>query len=356
MIFSFIIILLLFQITYYLFFLYYFNKKSQLDSTTYTPSISVIICAKNEAENLKNNIPKIAQQTYSDFEIIVIDDNSTDKTSIVLEQLKSSISNLKSIKISEHEKIGKGKKFIISEAVKIANNEVLVFTDADCFPASNNWLKIMAQHLFNYEIVLGIAPLIPKGNNLVAWLQTYETAQTMLQYISLSNSGNTYMAVGRNMMLRKTTYLQNLWSETELEIASGDDDLLIQKIATSNNTNTCTNANTFMLSSAKENYSQWIQQKIRHFSAGFLYLPKYKFLLSIFLSTKILFYFLALINQNFILLLAYIFFQQCLYFFIQYKYKIRTEWQKIALLDFLLVANSIILGLSNQFNIKNRWK
>ncbi|HND46402.1 MAG TPA: glycosyltransferase, partial [Chitinophagales bacterium] len=121
MIFSFIIILLLFQITYYLFFLYYFNKKSQLDSTTYTPSISVIICAKNEAENLKNNIPKIAQQTYSDFEIIVIDDNSTDKTSIVLEQLKSSISNLKSIKISEHEKIGKGKKFIISEAVKIAN-------------------------------------------------------------------------------------------------------------------------------------------------------------------------------------------------------------------------------------------
>ena len=355
MILSFIIILLLFQITYYLFFLYYFNKKSKLDST-YTPPISIIICAKNEAKNLKNNIPKIAQQTYSNYEIIIVDDASTDETSIVIEQLKSTISNLKSIKISAHKKIGRGKKYIISEAVKIAKNEVLVFTDADCFPASKNWLKIMIQYLYNYDIVLGIAPLIPKENNLAAWLQTYETAQTMLQYISLSNSGNTEMAVARNMMLRKTTYLQNLWSETELEIASGDDDLLIQKIATSNHTNTCTNANTFMLSTSKGNYSQWIQQKIRHFSAGFLYLPKYKFLLSIFLSTKILFYFLALINQNFILLLAYIFFQQCLYFFIQYKYKIRTEWQKIALLDFLLVANSIILGLANQFNIKNRWK
>lgn len=347
--------LLTIQLCYYLFFYYYFNRESLFDKS-YLSGISIIICAKNEAENLKKNLPEIARQDYPHFEIIVVDDDSGDNTQNVLEQLKNEIPFLKVIKINKGEKIGEGKKYIISKAVEITKNEVLVFTDADCFPVSRHWLKIMISYLKNYDIVLGIAPLVTQKNNITAWLQYYETAQTALQYIALAKSGNPYMSVGRNMMLRKESYFKNTWTQEELELASGDDDLLIQKIATTGNTNTCTDCNTFVFSPAKENYTQWTQQKIRHFSTGFLYQPKYKFGLGLFLSSKILLYIFAIYNHNYFLMLFYILFIQTIYFLIERKYKIKTEWQKIFLLDFVLVVNSLTLGMINQLKIQNKWK
>jgi glycosyltransferase involved in cell wall biosynthesis len=349
-------ILLTIQILYYIFFYINFNKKEKYRKD-YCPGISVIICAKNEAKNLEKHLPLIAAQQYTDFEIIVVDDASDDDTPNVLEKLKTDIPNLKSIRINKGEKTGAGKKYIISKAVETAKNEVLAFTDADCFPASGRWLQVMANHLYCFDIVLGIAPLVKSENNFTAQLQVYETAQTLLQYTAMAKAGNPYMAVGRNLMIRKSAYLKNAWTKKELELASGDDDLLIQKIATSSNTNTCTDNESFVFSYAKKNYTEWTQQKIRHYSAGFLYKTKDKMILSIFMLSKAFLYIACLLNCRFIfLLIIYLVIITFIYKSIENIYKIETSWKKVFILDVFLIFNSIILGISNQFKINRKWK
>lgn len=347
---------LIIQVAFYLFLLYFFTKEEHTSSSN-LPGISIIICAKNEAENLKKNLPSIINQNYPNFEILVINDNSNDNTIEVLEQLKTTYNNLKYINIGATEKIGNGKKYIIKKGVELAQNEVLVFTDADCYPASDNWLKIMVQHLGKKDIVLGIAPLVENQTDWVADLQHYETAQTALMYIALAKVGNPYMGVGRNLMITKLSFLQHQWTNEELEIASGDDDLLIQKIANSNNTAVCTQHETFVFSDAKPNYQEWRNQKIRHFSTGYLYKLKDKVLLSTFLISKIYIYLFFIFNLDYIrYVILYLIMITLAFRHISKNYQLNTGWRKIPILDGVLIFNTIVLGIALKFKLKSEWK
>ena len=80
--------LFLVQITYLLLFQLKFVLFKPEINNNYYPPISVIICAKNEAVNLKKKLPKVLQQRYSNFEVIVIDDHSSDETRQVIESFK----------------------------------------------------------------------------------------------------------------------------------------------------------------------------------------------------------------------------------------------------------------------------
>ena len=77
-------------------------------------AISIIVCAKNEAENITVFLPKILEQDYSDFEVILVDDQSKDNTEYVLKELTQKYSNLKIVKIAQHVKHRVGKKFALT--------------------------------------------------------------------------------------------------------------------------------------------------------------------------------------------------------------------------------------------------
>ena len=86
-----LIIFCLFIAVFFVQFLYYivvFGKFSFAKPQKVTPKkipISVIVCAKNEEENVKNFIPLLLEQNYYDFEIVLIDDASSDDTLEVFE-------------------------------------------------------------------------------------------------------------------------------------------------------------------------------------------------------------------------------------------------------------------------------
>jgi cellulose synthase/poly-beta-1,6-N-acetylglucosamine synthase-like glycosyltransferase len=80
--------------------LYYIGYFSFAAAKPFTPSVrnipvSVIVCAKNEAENLKRFIPLILEQNYSNFELILINDASTDETLDIMEEFQFLIPVLK---------------------------------------------------------------------------------------------------------------------------------------------------------------------------------------------------------------------------------------------------------------------
>ena len=168
--------------------------------------LSVVLCARNELENLKTYLPAVLEQDYPDFEVVVVDDRSWDGTAQLLETFAKQYKRLKVVTVSEGSKFIAGKKFAVTMGIKAAANEWLVFTDADCLPASKNWLMGMQQpEDQDVEILLGYSPYL-KRRGILNSLIRFETFFTAVNYLSFALKGNPYMGVGRNMAYKKTLF------------------------------------------------------------------------------------------------------------------------------------------------------
>ena len=106
--------------------------------------ISVIISARNESDNLYKNLPKILEQKYSLFEVIVVNHQSIDNSKEILEAFSKQYKNLKVVELAKTKHISTGKKLPLTIGIKAAQYEHLIFTDADCEPNSHQWIKNMA--------------------------------------------------------------------------------------------------------------------------------------------------------------------------------------------------------------------
>src|SRR5690606_33347934 len=107
--------------------------------------VSVVIAARNEAANLEKNLPRILSQDHPDFEVIVANDCSYDRTEEVLKELQQGNPRLRIVSIPENDKYRHGKKFALTMGIKAASHDTLLFTDADCYPLSPNWIRSMQQ-------------------------------------------------------------------------------------------------------------------------------------------------------------------------------------------------------------------
>ncbi len=254
------------------------------------PEVTVIICAKNEEENLKKNLPLIMDQLYPKYDVVVINDASSDDTDMVLAEMKLQYPNLRTTYVPEKAKFIDSKKFAVSLGIKAAGTDILVFTDADCAPASKDWLSNIVRH-FNSstDIVLGYGAYSYNGTFLNR-LQVLDTMFIAMQYLNYSLSGNTYMGVGRNMAYRKSMFIRSKGFSSHLNLQSGDDDLFINEVATPTNTQIEVQPESRTISEPKPTFKTWIRQKERHISTGAYYKIKTKFMLGTEMAWRVLFY------------------------------------------------------------------
>ncbi|MDH5828018.1 glycosyltransferase [Sphingobacterium sp. SG20118] len=291
--FGIIALLLLFQL-YYIIVVYGKLSRHQVQSyeqqETVDP-ISVIICAHNEQENLKQFLTSILEQDYPDFEVIVVNDYSTDETRWVLKDFESKYKHLRVVDIKEHIRLKHGKKFAVSLGIKSAKHEKLVFTDADCNPNSNNWLKETAGALSqpDKEIVIGYSPYF-KYNGFLNKLIRFETTHTAMSYLSYALKKDAYMAVGRNMGYTKSLFFRNKGFASHMHIKSGDDDLFVNQNATKSNTIISIHPDAIVYSEPKTTWKSYYKQKARHSGASVIYKKKHQRMLGIQLITSFMFY------------------------------------------------------------------
>lgn len=243
------------------------------------PPVSVLISAKNESKNLKRYLPKILNQNYPQFEVIVIDDYSTDDTLSVLKNFAAQHKQLNIIQKSNFENIV-GKKAALTAGIKQSKYEILLFTDADCEPINNNWIRLMATKFTGAtEIVLGYGPYRATPTFLNRFIR-YETYLTLFNYAGFALRGLTYMGVGRNVAYQKKIFNKMDGFTSHKHIASGDDDLFISKAATPYNTELCLNFDAWCYSTGSANWASYKRQKRRHVSTA----NEYKFLIKILLA------------------------------------------------------------------------
>ncbi len=274
------------------FILFIFAKINQVDAGETTNSkplgISVIVCAWNELDNLKELLPLLNNQDYPSFEVIIVDDRSWDGTYDYLLAECAKLKKVRFLRLDDTPSHLSSKKYALTLGIKSAKHNIVLLTDADCRPQSNQWIKGMATCMKpNKDIVLGFSPYYKaKGflNNLIR----YETFITALQYFSFALLGVPYMGVGRNLMYRKSLFLKNKGFAKHTNIVGGDDDLFMNDVATHENTAICLNPETFMYSFPKTTWRTWYRQKTRHLSVSKHYQLQNKMLLGGLASTQIL--------------------------------------------------------------------
>ena len=252
--------------------------------------VSVIVCARDEYYNLKENLPLLLTQDYSAFEVVVVNHGSEDETNYLLRDLADEYKNLKIVNVSQDLNFFTGKKFPLSIGIKSASYDVLLFTDADCKPGSNQWIRRMAANFTEEtEIVLGYGSY-DKSGSLLNLLIRFDTTRIAMNYLGFARAGMPYMGVGRNMAYRKSLFFKQNGFISHYRIQSGDDDLFINKAATGENTRIEIQTEAHTISTPKSSLSQWLRQKRRHLLTGGYYKPMHKLALGLFALSQVIFW------------------------------------------------------------------
>ena len=265
------------------------KKKYDNDAPNYEP-VSVIVCAKDAYEYLIDLVPKILSQDYPEFELVIVNDCSTDETTDYLKALVDMHPEINVVTLTQSLNFFHGKKFPLSMGIKSAKHDLLLLTDADCLPESDQWIKGMVGAYKNgTEVVLGYSPYFTR-KGLLNKLIRFDTLYTAIQYLSMALAKRPYMGVGRNLSYRRELFYKNKGFTSHYTIPSGDDDIFVSQVANSKNTRIFIDPNCRMESEPKHTFGSWIRQKRRHYSTANMYKRSTNIILGMLLSSRLFYY------------------------------------------------------------------
>lgn len=325
--------------------------------------VSVIIAARDEEENLKEHLEIWLSQHHYSYEVIVVNDCSDDNTEYILAEYQRKYPHLQVINLRESKVFKGGKKYAITLGIKGAQFERLIFTDADCVPASPYWLGFMsAQFDESKKIVLGFGQYF-KTKGILNYLIRMDTVQTAIQYLGLASRGKPYMGVGRNLGYTKEIFLEASGFKGHQHIKWGDDDLFINQVATVNNTTICAQPEATTYSISKDNFRAWYNQKRRHMSTSVKYRWKTTFLIGIKPLRIISYYSLLIIGLNYpdlkisFLISALILYLAHAFIFIVLKKKIGTIENAgiFPLTELILFLINFLIYISTWLKKPTKW-
>lgn len=242
-------------------------------------NISIIIAAKNEAKNIPGLISALLNQSYSKdkFEVIIVDDNSSDNTYKIVEEATRELDNFRIIKAEN--KLYKGKRGALDVGIKLAKHSYILISDADCEP-KREWINSFANNFEKgNDFLFGIAPYkaTKSFTNLVSG---FENLRASIIVFAFAKLGLPYSATARSFGFSKKAFTNIGGYKNTTETLSGDDDLLLREAVKNNlKIGLVTNSSAFVFSKTKEKFSEYVNQKARHTSTSIHYSLKNKLLL-----------------------------------------------------------------------------
>lgn len=268
-------------------------KSSSKSSKSTLPEegVTVLIAAHNEFQNLKTLIPKLFEQEYPKFDVMVVNDRSTDRTNRLLEEMMAIYPKLRSVTVKYTPNHVTPKKFALTLGIKVAKNDVILLTDADCIPASPQWIRKMTAPIREEgkTFSIGYSGYQSKSGLLNKWIQ-FETVLTALFYLSFGLWKAPFMGVGRNLSYRKSFFLEAKAFKGLWHLEGGDDDLFVNNYATGKNSAIVIDPEATTVSIPKETLKAYLIQKKRHLHAGKYYRGEDKRKIGLFSLSHALFW------------------------------------------------------------------
>ncbi len=195
-------------------------KRLQIKLSGFNTKVTVLIAARNEEEKIHLTIEDILKQDYPKHltEIIIVDDHSTDHTSEIINCYASQ--NVKLLQLNEDKPLNSYKKKAISEAIKLSTGDLMVATDADCRMGCK-WLSSIVGYYESANLVMISSPVTYFEERSL-----FERMQT-LEFYSLIGTGGAFIGIA----YRKDVFYEVGGFNGIDHLASGDDELLLQKVA-----------------------------------------------------------------------------------------------------------------------------
>lgn len=361
--------LFLIQIVYYWIMyrrLAFYKPKDEVEST---PPVSVVVCAHNEFQNIQEFIPQLLEQDYPNYEVILVNDDSDDDTEFLLIDIKIRYPHFRVVKTDRSVTFVRGKKFPLSVGIKMAMNPIILLTDADCYPSSNQWIKQMVRgyNKKGTEFVLGYGKY-EKRKGMLNKLIRFDTVHTAMQYFSAAISGRPYMGVGRNLSYTKDVFIRNKGLVSQYNVPYGDDDLFVNKHARKKNTGVVISPESHTVSLPPETFKSWFKQKKRHLAAGKMYRFSSKIRTGIYASSTFFFYLtffagLYILRNDYFWLslflgifLIRLLSQLIIYRKVLNKLQEKGIWGFVPIFDLLFSILNPLWVFSNIIIKKNQWK
>jgi cellulose synthase/poly-beta-1,6-N-acetylglucosamine synthase-like glycosyltransferase len=238
--------------------------------------ISVIIPFRNESDNIISNVESIIKQNYpiEKYEVIYVNDNSTDES---LKKLNENIKpdNIKVLSLPKEYSPNAHKKRAIKYGIEQANGDIIVTTDADC-TYTYNWLSSLVN---NFDDNTGFisGPVDFKDNgNIFSKLQRIEFAGLIITGAGLIGAGKPTICNAANIAYRKKVFNEVKGFKYDMDLSSGDDELLMQKIAqdTDYKVKFSLNKNSIVKTPSNKTISDFYHQRKRWASKGLFYKNK----------------------------------------------------------------------------------
>ncbi|NDV64857.1 glycosyltransferase [Bacteroides sp. 224] len=266
------------------------RKKGNIRFSEELPPVSVVICAKNESENIRRYLPAILEQDYPQFEVIVINDGSTDESEELLTVLEERYPHLYHSFTPAGSRYISHKKLALTLGIKASKYDWVIFTEANCTPASKNWLRLMVRNFTpGTEVVLGHSGY----ERVKGWFNkriSFDTLFFSLRYLGFALAKNPYMGIGRNMAYRKELFFKNKGYSAHLNLQRGDDDLFINQIANSRNTRVETDQQAIMHINHSGYYKDWKEEKMSYMATSSYFRGMQRYILGFETFSRVLFY------------------------------------------------------------------
>lgn len=238
------------------------------------PPVSVVVAVRNEAASLPALFHALDQQTHPSFEIVIVDDASTDDTATIARSWTNNRPYAHVVSVSDPH--FPRKKHALAKGIAAAKHDLLAFTDADCVPRPG-WLSVhAATHASSekHQVLVGYSPV--KSTGVLGLFSRYKTLVEGLYMMAAIGWNRPYMAVGRNLSYPRSVFEAVDGFHHEYggqESMSGDDDLLIQAVRRKNcaDVRALLDDRTFVPTTGARSWTEWFQQRTRHVSAGRYY-------------------------------------------------------------------------------------
>lgn len=261
-------------------------------------SVTVIVPARNEEDNIARCLDSLAGQDYprDKLEILIVDDNSIDGTAAVVQKFKKNFDNVFLISAGQFQSGLSPKKRALQIGIEASTGEIIVTTDADCW-APPGWIsQVVAQFEDQVGVVTGLVLFEPRDEKtLFQKIQAIEFLGLTAAGIGSIGAGDPIIANGANFAFRRRAFQQVNGYDEEQHVISGDDDLLLQKIdrLTDWKVKSAIAPASFVYTRPVTTFFSFINQRIRWASKGFVYK---KFSLVFFLVSVYLLYLLLFIS------------------------------------------------------------
>ena len=283
------------QMFYYLFYfakiLYYSRKKrkNKIDFSAETPPVSVVVYSKNESENLEKFLPSFLTQNYPKYQIIVVNDGSTDESDSILQKFSREYPHLYRTFLPIEALHISTKKMCLTVGIKAAKYDIVLFSNADC-SVDGEWLRsMMKNYTSGTEIVLGYATYAYKKTFADKWI-SFNLLFGAIQFMSMALKKRTYMSAGQNLSYRKELFFKNKGFAAHLALPTGEDDLFVRDIATRRNVRVEVSPESTVQINTKYSFKNWRNIKENTFYTTRYYRENIKIFKGVEMLSRFAFY------------------------------------------------------------------